>query len=237
MTSSPPGEPVDNSNTPTPLLAQQRLDSASTSSAATAAAGGSSFTAQLSSDPSIDDPSPARTDNLPVPASASEQQPRFSAEQKGKGRAVDEAEHPGGVHPPAPPAPPDVAPASPAFDAEARALASSLKGYLPSAVDPDAPTPVELSPVLKPVELPAAPQSPLPPSEVVAEEEEEDRWLLKRIAWPPLPPRPSAEQGGEDQGMETMGQPTVAIVCQNKNGPCSLLALCTFARSSCAEMS
>lgn len=233
---SPSNEAADDSNNPTPLVAQQHLDSTSTSSTAAAAAGDSSSNAQPSSDSSIDAPSPGRMDDLPSPASASEQQPRFSAERKGKGRAIDEAEHPGAIHPPAVPAPADAAPASPEFDAEARALASSLKGYLPSAVDPDAPTPVELSPVLKPVELPAVPPLPSPPSEVVAEEEEE-RWLLKRIAWPPLPPTPSAEQGGEDQGMETMGQPTVAIVCQNKNGPCSLLALCAFACSLCAEMS
>ncbi|BGP38295.1 hypothetical protein JCM10450v2_002241 [Rhodotorula kratochvilovae] len=66
----------------------------------------------------------------------------------------------------------------------------------------------------------AAPQQP-----------EEEEWLLKSIAWPPLPPTPyeaSTGDVGPAQGFETDERLQVRIICQNANGPCSLIALCNI---------
>lgn len=51
------------------------------------------------------------------------------------------------------------------------------------------------------------------------EGETEERWYMKRIYWPPLPRLPSGHQAD---------LPSVRIICQNRNGPCSLLALCAY---------
>ncbi|GAA5932408.1 MINDY family deubiquitinase [Sporobolomyces koalae] len=55
-----------------------------------------------------------------------------------------------------------------------------------------------------------------------ASEENEEEWLLKSIQWPPLPPRPSSSP---TQSFETSDLRT-KIIQQNRNGPCSLIALC-----------
>lgn len=81
------------------------------------------------------------------------------------------------------------------------------------------------------------------------EQQEEEEWLLKEIHWPPLPPTPAAATGSAPPpptslGMEMQGSAVttasssepgfstdpnlkVKIICQNENGPCSLIALCT----------
>lgn len=61
-------------------------------------------------------------------------------------------------------------------------------------------------------------------------EPEEEEWALKSIVWPPLPPTPHAAADGEGrvQGFETDDRLRVRIICQNQNGPCSLIALCAF---------
>ncbi|KAM0786378.1 hypothetical protein ACM66B_001846 [Microbotryomycetes sp. NB124-2] len=66
---------------------------------------------------------------------------------------------------------------------------------------------------------PIASPPPPPPPQSEAEEE----WPLKQIAWPPLPPPPS-DSHGETTAIEQF----VKIVCQNANGPCSLIALCNI---------
>ncbi|GAA6062238.1 hypothetical protein JCM10212_000817 [Sporobolomyces blumeae] len=55
-----------------------------------------------------------------------------------------------------------------------------------------------------------------------AQDEPEEEWMLKSIAWPPLPPRPAASA---QHGFET-SELRVKIIQQNRNGPCSLIALC-----------
>ncbi|TNY20148.1 hypothetical protein DMC30DRAFT_332814, partial [Rhodotorula diobovata] len=63
------------------------------------------------------------------------------------------------------------------------------------------------------------------------EEEVEEEWALKSIAWPPLPPTPLESGAGETvqaHGFETDERLRVRIVCQNANGPCSLIALCNI---------
>ncbi|GJN87107.1 hypothetical protein Rhopal_000052-T1 [Rhodotorula paludigena] len=61
-------------------------------------------------------------------------------------------------------------------------------------------------------------------------EPEEEEWALKSIVWPPLPPTPHAAADGEGrvQGFETDDRLRVRIICQNQNGPCSLIALCNI---------
>ncbi|KAK4052011.1 hypothetical protein OIO90_004541 [Microbotryomycetes sp. JL221] len=67
-----------------------------------------------------------------------------------------------------------------------------------------------------------APQaSPLPQPRPPPPPPQEEEWPLKQIAWPPLPPPPS-----DSFGQMTSMEPSVKIVCQNANGPCSLIALC-----------
>ncbi|GAA6055981.1 hypothetical protein JCM3770_000760 [Rhodotorula araucariae] len=60
---------------------------------------------------------------------------------------------------------------------------------------------------------------------------EEEEWMLKSIAWPPLPPTPfqaSASEAASSCGFETDSRLRVRIICQNANGPCSLIALCNI---------
>ncbi|KAK4050307.1 hypothetical protein OIV83_003628 [Microbotryomycetes sp. JL201] len=71
------------------------------------------------------------------------------------------------------------------------------------------------------VPAPEASTAPLLHQPQPAEVEEE--WPLKQIAWPPLPPPPS-----DSQGQTSAIEPFVKIVCQNANGPCSLIALCNI---------
>ncbi|KAL8280292.1 hypothetical protein RQP46_007209 [Phenoliferia psychrophenolica] len=78
-----------------------------------------------------------------------------------------------------------------------------------------APPPSDVSPPAV-----APPATPPKPARV---EEDEEEWILKEIAWPPLPPPPSAESNG------ALGAgPTIRIITQNRNGPCSLIALCNI---------
>ncbi|CEQ42194.1 SPOSA6832_03975 [Sporobolomyces salmonicolor] len=62
----------------------------------------------------------------------------------------------------------------------------------------------------------------------------EEEWLLKSIAWPPLPPPPSNshpdsyDAGQSSKGFETDERLRVKIIQQNRNGPCSLIALCNI---------
>lgn len=61
-------------------------------------------------------------------------------------------------------------------------------------------------------------RTPTPPPAPEDEEEEEEEWVLKLMQWPPLPPSPS--------GTAPLAGPTIGIITQNRNGPCSLIALC-----------
>lgn len=81
------------------------------------------------------------------------------------------------------------------------------------------------------------------------QQEQEEEWLLKEIHWPPLPPTPaaasappppttrslgprvqgSATASSSEPGFSTDPALKVKIICQNENGPCSLIALCTSA--------
>lgn len=57
----------------------------------------------------------------------------------------------------------------------------------------------------------------------------EEEWLLKEIFWPPLPPSPSDPVDTSSRhpaGFVVDPCLKVKIVCQNENGPCSLIALC-----------
>ena len=80
------------------------------------------------------------------------------------------------------------------------------------------------------------------------QQEQEEEWLLKEIHWPPLPPTPaaasappppttrslgprvqgSATASSSEPGFSTDPALKVKIICQNENGPCSLIALCTL---------
>ncbi|BGP30407.1 hypothetical protein JCM10296v2_002161 [Rhodotorula toruloides] len=70
------------------------------------------------------------------------------------------------------------------------------------------------------------------PSNLQTQEEPEEEWLLKSILWPPLPPTPAAAgQDGREgirEGFETDANLRVKVICQNANGPCSLIALCNI---------
>ncbi|BGO89920.1 hypothetical protein JCM10020v2_001554 [Rhodotorula toruloides] len=70
------------------------------------------------------------------------------------------------------------------------------------------------------------------PAEPQTQEEPEEEWLLKSILWPPLPPPPSAAgQDGREvvrEEFETDDNLRVKVICQNANGPCSLIALCNI---------
>ncbi|GAA5948773.1 hypothetical protein JCM21900_005292 [Sporobolomyces salmonicolor] len=61
----------------------------------------------------------------------------------------------------------------------------------------------------------------------------EEEWLLKSITWPPLPPPPNSHPDSYDAGQSSKGFETderlrVKIIQQNRNGPCSLIALCNI---------
>ncbi|KAM0755098.1 hypothetical protein T439DRAFT_345789 [Meredithblackwellia eburnea MCA 4105] len=75
-----------------------------------------------------------------------------------------------------------------------------------------------------------APKPPAKPAPLNLQQQDEEEWALKEIAWPPLPPPPSAETGDESgQDPASLGAgPTIRIITQNRNGPCSLLALCNI---------
>lgn len=71
----------------------------------------------------------------------------------------------------------------------------------------------------------------------VREAELEEEWHLKEIHWPPLPPTPSSSADSAvtlpptgtrlRSSLTTDPGLKVKIICQNENGPCSLIALCT----------
>ncbi|GAA5917316.1 hypothetical protein JCM8208_005011 [Rhodotorula glutinis] len=81
---------------------------------------------------------------------------------------------------------------------------------------------------------PSPSSTPIGPAEhavVVEPQEQEEEWLLKTIAWPPLPPTPLEAGSGDEvryHGFDTDDRLRVKIVCQNANGPCSLIALCNI---------
>ncbi|GAA5921337.1 hypothetical protein JCM3775_003000 [Rhodotorula graminis] len=84
---------------------------------------------------------------------------------------------------------------------------------------------------------PPASESPANPTERDVVEREgqvdEEEWLLKTIAFPPLPPTPleaSPDDGdvSHHHGFGTDERLRVRVVCQNANGPCSLIALCNI---------
>ncbi|GAA5984961.1 hypothetical protein JCM5350_000079 [Sporobolomyces pararoseus] len=85
-----------------------------------------------------------------------------------------------------------------------------------AALDSDSTT-AAVDPHQSPTEAPTLPSRSEPP------EAQEEEWLLKSIAWPPLPPRPA--ESTNTQGFET-SELRVKIIQQNRNGPCSLIALC-----------
>ncbi|GAA5976746.1 hypothetical protein JCM10908_005616 [Rhodotorula pacifica] len=78
-----------------------------------------------------------------------------------------------------------------------------------------------------------SPSAPHPQS--APEEAPEEEWLLKEIHWPPLPPTPASFHG-DDATLARAPRPAftldpnlkVKIICQNENGPCSLIALCNI---------
>lgn len=72
---------------------------------------------------------------------------------------------------------------------------------------------------------------PAPSSEPQEAKEEEEEYPLKSIYWPPLPPTPDQQEreGVQAQeGFQIDARLKVKVVCQNRNGPCSLIALCAF---------
>ncbi|GAA5859372.1 hypothetical protein JCM8547_002004 [Rhodosporidiobolus lusitaniae] len=83
------------------------------------------------------------------------------------------------------------------------------------------------------------PSSPLAPISTTTastvpkvQDEQEEEWPLKEIFWPPLPPPPALSGTGEvEQGGGTFTvdpRLKVKVICQNRNGPCSLIALCNI---------
>ncbi|BGP14246.1 hypothetical protein JCM10213_005863 [Rhodosporidiobolus nylandii] len=101
------------------------------------------------------------------------------------------------------------------------------------------PSPADLARQLSSFRLPSSPPSssasaplsaPTPsaaPEEEQEEQEEEERWPLKEILWPPLPPTPEEAAAGLS-GFQVDQRLRVKVVCQNRNGPCSLIALCNI---------
>lgn len=96
-------------------------------------------------------------------------------------------------------------------DPRARDLARQLQGVNLSTSDRTAISEETSQPI----------QTPPPPETRHKDTEIEEQWPLKMIAWPPLPPPPSG-----DSGEIVTGGTYIKIICQNKNGPCSLIALC-----------
>ncbi|GAA5847683.1 hypothetical protein JCM11251_002953, partial [Rhodosporidiobolus azoricus] len=79
-----------------------------------------------------------------------------------------------------------------------------------------------------PTHPPHQPNVPATPTKPGGEEQEEE-WPLKEILWPPLPPTPDAYlEDGRAAAFEVDPRLRVKIICQNKNGPCSLIALCNI---------
>ncbi|GAA5916334.1 hypothetical protein JCM6882_001084 [Rhodosporidiobolus microsporus] len=139
-----------------------------------------------------------------------------------------------GATEPAPPATdvaPHPAPSSP------EDLARQLASFTVPSSPPPPPPPASSSTTGPP--LPSRPSAPAPPCSGAApavaspekkddEEEQEEEWPLKEILWPPLPPTPEAAEAGATSGFEVDPRLRVKIVCQNRNGPCSLIALCNI---------
>ena len=144
---------------------------------------------------------------------------RFTASEKGKGRLVEPAETGAEAEinqqPPLSPTTPHV---------EHIAL-----GEDPLSAEPES-EPVEPPPASAPqseqAKLPPPSQEDRPPIPPPKPDEREEEWPLKSIAFPPLPPPPSSTEGH----IETSG-PTIKVICQNLNGPCSFIALCEPRRS------
>ncbi|GAA5910122.1 hypothetical protein JCM5296_001964 [Sporobolomyces johnsonii] len=126
-------------------------------------------------------------DSIETEPSGDSEARQFTAEEKGKGKAVQQG---AGIGQPAP-APPSTGSTS--------------------ATEPSSPP---------------APQHRAEP--------QEEEWLLKSIAWPPLPPPPSDSHPDSNtaaqpqEGFDTDERLRVKIIQQNRNGPCSLIALCNI---------
>ncbi|BGO98022.1 Ubiquitin carboxyl-terminal hydrolase MIY1 [Rhodotorula toruloides] len=92
-------------------------------------------------------------------------------------------------------------------------------------------SPEDLARQLANFSLPSSSPSTTPPNPQTQEEPEEE-WLLKSILWPPLPPTPAAAGQDGPEGVreefETDENLRVKVICQNANGPCSLIALCNI---------
>ncbi|KAI5480015.1 hypothetical protein MNV49_001980 [Pseudohyphozyma bogoriensis] len=81
------------------------------------------------------------------------------------------------------------------------------------------------APAPPPIAVPTEPE-PQPAAAAVhsvPQPEVEEEWPLKEIPWPPLPPPPSISH---NNGAELFEGPTIRVICQNLNGPCSLIAVC-----------
>lgn len=100
-------------------------------------------------------------------------------------------------------------PVQPSNENQARALADQLEGV--HLATTSSATPQE----------PFHPHPQPPPVPRRRDTELEEQWPLKSIAWPPLPPPPS----GEHSDIVPSGS-HIKVICQNRNGPCSLIALC-----------
>ena len=116
-------------------------------------------------------------------------------------------------------------------------LARQLAGFTVAAQQPPTATATATA---------TAPRRVEPHTQMQEQPEQEEEWLLKEIHWPPLPPTPAAASapppttslGPQVQGSATASSGPgfstdpalkVKIICQNENGPCSLIALCTSA--------
>ncbi|GAA5834794.1 hypothetical protein JCM9279_007108 [Rhodotorula babjevae] len=136
------------------------------------------------------------------------------------------------------------APTAPSSGSAASPSSPSLVAATPTRTHPSADTPPPAPPApASPEDLarqlasfhvePRAPPSPIdaaePPAVEPQEQGVEEEWHLKTISWPPLPPTPlEAGLAGASQqhGFETDDRLRVRVVCQNANGPCSLIAMC-----------
>ncbi|KAK4703028.1 ubiquitin carboxyl-terminal hydrolase MINDY-1/2, partial [Phenoliferia sp. Uapishka_3] len=148
--------------------------------------------------------SPLRPDSLmSQDSSTSSFAPSISTLHKGKGREMENEE----LASESPLSPEIVAPQTPSDDLPGRLERFTLEPTSPQ-IDPETQQPYN------------PPEVPLP----LQEEEPEEEWILKEISWPPLPPPPSAERNGADLD----AGPTIRIITQNRNGPCSLIALCNI---------
>ncbi|KAL7339986.1 hypothetical protein BJY59DRAFT_217645 [Rhodotorula toruloides] len=100
------------------------------------------------------------------------------------------------------------------------------------SAQPPPTSPEDLARQLADFSIPSSTPSSSQPAEPQTQEEPEEEWLLKSILWPPLPPPPSAAgQDGREvvrEEFETDDNLRVKVICQNANGPCSLIALCNI---------